>query len=57
MAELAQEGYAMNAVEARKRRVRRYLECDGIRATARRWHTARQVVRKVGEKLSSGRKA
>jgi hypothetical protein len=47
MAELAyREIYAMNAVEARERLVRSYQELGSISATARLWHTSRQVVRK-----------
>ncbi|MGC8878199.1 MAG: hypothetical protein ACP5R2_03145 [Anaerolineae bacterium] len=46
MAELAyREIYATNAVEARERLVRSYQELGSISATARLWHTARQVVR------------
>ena len=47
MAELAyREVYAMNRSEARKQLVRTYLETGSVSATARLWHTSRQVVRK-----------
>ena len=47
MAELAyREVYAMNRLEARKQLVRTYLETGSVSATARLWHTSRQVVRK-----------
>ena len=47
MADLAyREVYAMNRVEARHHLVRTYQETGSIRATARRWCTSRQVVRR-----------
>ena len=38
--------YVTNAVEARKRLILTYGETGSVRATARRWHTSRHVVRK-----------
>jgi transposase len=47
MADLAyREVYAMSRVEARQHLVRTYQQTGSIRATARWWHTSRQVVRK-----------
>ena len=47
MAELAyREVYAMNRSGARKKLVRTDLETGSVSATARYWHTSRQVVRK-----------
>lgn len=47
MADLAyREVYAMNRVEARHYLVQTYQETGSISATARLWHTSRQVVRK-----------
>lgn len=56
MAELAyREVYAMNAIEARKQLVRTYQQVGSISATARLWHTSRQVVRKwVSRYLAEG---
>lgn len=56
MAELAyREVYAMNAIEARKQLVRTYQQLGSISATARLWHTSRQVVRKwVSRYLAEG---
>jgi hypothetical protein len=46
MADVAyREVYVMKAVEARRRLISTYQETGSIRATARRWHTSRQVVR------------
>ena len=47
MGDLAyREVYTMNAIEARKRLIHTYEQTGSIRATAREWHTSRQVVRK-----------
>jgi len=47
MADVAyREICVMNAVEARKRLILTYGETGSLRATARRWHTSRHVVRK-----------
>jgi transposase len=47
MADVAyREVYAMNTVEARKCLIETFQETGSIGATARRWHTSRQVVRK-----------
>ncbi len=47
MADLAyREVYAMNRFQARKLLLQTYQETKSISATARRWHTSRQVVRK-----------
>ncbi|MGQ9494066.1 MAG: hypothetical protein ACUVR2_09925 [Anaerolineae bacterium] len=47
MADLAyREVYAMNRVQARQLLLQTYEQTKSIRATARLWHTSRQVVRK-----------